>query len=123
MIRKRFGYLPHLGAGVKPKETEFLVKQWNAGLVPILLIHPASAGHGLNLQGASCDAIAWYAMPWSSEMYAQTNARILRQGTGAKTIWCYHIMAEDTVDRDISDALIKKGDLEQAVQAGLKKRS
>lgn len=83
------------------------IAAWNRGEIDILLIHPASAGHGLNLQEGGCTAI-WYTLPnWNLELYQQANARIYRQGQ-KKAVTIYHILARDTIDMDQLDALQRK---------------
>ena len=83
------------------------IKDWNAGQIDVLLVHPASAGHGLNLQQGGHIAI-WYSLPnWNLELYQQANARLYRQGqTQAVTI--YQIIASDTIDEDQEQALERK---------------
>lgn len=80
------------------------VRDWNDGLIDVLLLHPASAGHGLNLQEGGCTAI-WYTLPnWNLELYQQANARIYRQGQ-KKAVTIYHLLAKGTVDEDMLQAL------------------
>ncbi len=71
--------MPHLGAGVSDKKADQIIEDWNAGRLPLLALHPASAGHGLNLQFGGARML-WYAMPWSPELYAQTVKRLARPG-------------------------------------------
>ena len=71
------------------------------------LIHPASAGHGLNLQQGGSFMI-WFGLTWSLELYEQTNARLWRQGQKAKTVVIKHILTEGTIDRQIYEALLNK---------------
>ena len=74
--------------------------------IPVALIHPASAGHGLNLQ-AGGSTLIWFGLTWSLELYQQTNARLWRQGqTDVVTI--HHIITKDTVDEDVMAALEQK---------------
>ena len=90
------------------------IKRWNAGELPVALIHPASAGHGLNLQsGGSC--IVWFGLTWSLELYQQTNARLWRQGQQSKTVVLQHIVAKDTIDERILKALSKKDSTQAAL--------
>lgn len=83
------------------------ISDWNAGRVKVALIHPASAGHGLNLQ-AGGSILIWFGLTWSLELYQQTNARLWRQGQGSKTVVIKHIIAAGTVDECIYEALGKK---------------
>lgn len=98
------------------------IKDWNNGNLPIALIHPASAGHGLNLQSGGSTLI-WFGLTWSLELYQQTNARLYRQGQ-KETVVIHHIVAKDTIDEDVMKALKKKGktqdDLINAVKARLR---
>lgn len=82
------------------------IKNWNAGKIPVALIHPASAGHGLNIQQGG-HILIWFGLTWSLELYQQTNARLWRQGqTDVVTI--HHIITKDTVDEDVMAALEQK---------------
>ena len=83
------------------------IRDWNAGKIPVAAIHPASAGHGLNLQ-AGGSTIVWFGLTWSLELYQQTNARLWRQGQQAETVVIHHLVTGDTVDEQILQALEKK---------------
>ena len=83
------------------------IKRWNNAEIPVGLIHPASAGHGLNLQSGG-SAIIWFGLTWSLELYQQTNARLWRQGQESKTVVLQHIVTEDTIDQRILRALSQK---------------
>ena len=83
------------------------IRRWNSGELPVALIHPASAGHGLNLQ-AGGSTLIWFGLTWSLELYQQTNARLWRQGQTANTVVIHHIIAKDTIDERIMTALRKK---------------
>jgi SNF2 family DNA or RNA helicase len=82
------------------------VAEWNAGKIPVLLSHPASAGHGLNLQ-AGGHTIIWYGLPWALELYQQANARLYRQGQEHSVI-IHHLIAKDTVEETVLQALQDK---------------
>lgn len=103
-------------------DTESSIRRWNAGTVPVGLIHPASAGHGLNLQ-AGGSTLIWYGLTWSLELYQQTNARLWRQGQTADTVVLHHIVTEKTIDERIMTALQQKektqDTLIEAVKANL----
>ena len=92
---------------------------WNAGKVPLALIHPASAGHGLNLQDGGC-TIVWYGLTWSLELYQQLNARLWRQGQ-KHTVVIHHVITRGTHDEDVMKALenkdIRQSNLIEAVRA------
>lgn len=89
------------------------ISKWNSGSVPMLLAHPASAGHGLNLQQGG-HIIVWYGLTWSLELYQQANARLFRQGQ-EKKVMVYHILTANTVDERVVRALNSK----DATQRGL----
>ena len=80
------------------------IRRWNNGEIPVALIHPASAGHGLNLQQGG-STLVWFGLTWSLELYQQTNARLWRQGQSAKTVVVQHIIAKGTIDEQIMSAL------------------
>jgi len=82
------------------------IKKWNEGKIPILLIHPASAGHGLNLQYGG-NIIVWFGLTWSLELYQQANARLHRQGQ-KETVVINHIITSNTVDEDVMRSLENK---------------
>lgn len=82
------------------------IKDWNEGKIPAAVIHPASAGHGLNLQSGGSTLI-WFGLTWSLELYQQTNARLYRQGQN-ETVVIHHIITKGTIDEDILKALKRK---------------
>lgn len=98
-------------------------EQWDKGSIEILLAHPASAGHGLNLQQGG-HIIVWFGLTWSLELYQQANARLYRQGQDDTTI-IHHIMTDDTIDQRIYKALQNKeltqDELMEAVKARIDK--
>lgn len=75
------------------------IKQWNKGMIDLALIHPASAGHGLNLQSGG-STLVWFSLTWSLELYQQTNARLYRQGQ-KDTVVIHHLITKNTIDEDI----------------------
>lgn len=90
------------GCVVLDKDTD-TIDRWNKGEIPILLTHPASAGHGLNLQKGG-SLVVWYGLPWSLELYQQFNARLHRQGQ-TKPVRIMHIVAKDTADESVMQSL------------------
>ena len=98
-IRKRFD--------VREIKTSKDITDWNARKIPVALIHPASAGHGLNLQSGG-STLVWFGLTWSLELYQQTNARLWRQGQTAGTVVIQHIIAKGTIDERVLKALSKK---------------
>jgi len=99
------------------------IKDWNEGKIRMLLAHPASVGHGLNLQ-AGGNIIVWYGLTWSLELYQQANARLYRQGQ-TNTVIIHHLVAEDTVDEHVMEVLKNKdkgqSTLLEAVKAKISK--
>jgi SNF2 family DNA or RNA helicase len=83
------------------------ISDWNSGSIPVAVIHPASAGHGLNLQ-AGGSTLVWFGLTWSLELYQQTNARLWRQGQSAGTVVIQHIITKGTIDERILEALSQK---------------
>lgn len=83
------------------------IERWNKGEFAVGLIHPASAGHGLNLQ-AGGSHLVWFGLTWSLELYQQTNARLFRQGQKSGTVVVQHIIAKDSIDERVMKALEKK---------------
>lgn len=90
------------------------IQDWNAGRIPVAVIHPASAGHGLNLQ-AGGSTLVWFGLTWSLELYQQTNARLWRQGQQADTVIIHHIIAQGTIDEQILQALEDKDKTQAAL--------
>ncbi|MBM7317803.1 DEAD/DEAH box helicase [Streptococcus suis] len=88
-------------------KTEEDIREWNKGNVPVGLLHPAGAGHGLNLQKGGHNLV-WFGLTWSLELYQQTNARLWRQGQEAETVVIQHIVTEGTIDEEILKALENK---------------
>ncbi len=89
------------------------IKSWNNGEIPIAVIHPASAGHGLNLQ-AGGSTLIWFGLTWSLELYQQTNARLWRQGQ-RETVVIHHLIAKDTIDEKVMKALKDKDNTQAAL--------
>lgn len=83
------------------------IRRWNNGEIPVALIHPASAGHGLNLQSGG-STLVWFGLTWSLELYQQTVARLWRQGQTSKTVVVQHIVTKGTIDNRIMKALSQK---------------
>jgi SNF2 family DNA or RNA helicase len=109
---------------VREIKTSKDIKEWNHGEIPVAVIHPASAGHGLNLQSGG-STIIWFSLTWSLELYQQTNARLWRQGQN-ETVVIHHIITKGTIDEDVMKALKRKEktqeDLIDAVKANLSRR-
>ena len=101
-------------------ETEADIKDWNRGTVQMMLAHPASAGHGLNLQSGG-NQIAWFGLTWSLELYEQANARLHRQGQ-TQTVIVHHLIAEGTMDEQVMQALSRKDAGQKGLMEAVKVR-
>lgn len=97
------------------------IDAWNRGEIPILLAHPAGAGHGLNLQ-AGGNHIVWFGLTWSLELYQQANARIYRQGVKGERVTITHLVAEGTIDEDVMKVLDGKATRQDALLEAVKAR-
>ena len=95
------------------------IARWNRGEIPVALIHPASAGHGLNLQSGG-SSLVWFGITWSLELYQQTVARLYRQGQNSNTVVVQHIIAEGTIDERILRALKRKDKTQTALIEAVK---
>ncbi len=95
------------------------ISDWNSGRIPVALIHPASAGHGLNLQSGG-STLVWFGLTWSLELYQQTNARLWRQGQTADTVVIQHIIAKGTIDEQIMKVLKSKDTTQAALITAVK---
>ena len=94
------------------------IDDWNRGDIPVAIIHPASAGHGLNLQEGGSTLI-WFGLTWSLELYQQTNARLHRQGQ-RNTVIIHHIICRGTVDEKVMEALRRKEGIQDALMEAVK---
>lgn len=116
--------LEELKVNFKEIKTEASIEDWNKGNIEVGLIHPASAGHGLNLQEGGSTLI-WFGLTWSLEFYEQTNARLYRQGQKDRCVVIEHIVTKGTIDEQIIKALEEKDKsqsrLIDAVKANLRK--
>lgn len=97
------------------------IADWNTGKIPVALIHPASGGHGLNLQEGG-STIVWFGLTWSLELYQQLNARLWRQGQKERTVVITHIVTTGTHDEDVLRALERKDAGQAALIAAVKAR-
>ena len=111
-IQKRFK--------VQELDTEESFQDWNAGKIPVALIHPAAAGHGLNLQDGG-SMLVWFGLTWSLELYQQTNARLWRQGQ-KEVVVIHHLIAVSTLDEKVMKALESKDCSQTALVNAVKAR-
>lgn len=117
-LQKLFPNAPHIGSGVTGKEMQTIIDDWNQGKHTVLLAHPQSAGHGLNLQGAGY-AVIWFSNTWSLEIYEQFIRRLWRQGQ-RNNIIVHQIIAKDTIDEAIVKAIHSKDKTQQALMNAIK---
>lgn len=110
-IKKRFT--------VREIKTSKDIADWNNGSIPVAIIHPASVGHGLNIQEGGSTLI-WFGLTWSLELYLQTNARLWRQGQKSKTVVIHHIITKGTTDERIMKALQTKETTQDALMDAVK---
>lgn len=94
-------------------ETDKDIDDWNAGKVAVMLAHPASCGHGLNLQQGG-HIIVWFGLTWSLELYQQANARLNRQGQ-TKPVMIYHLVTADTAEARVMQAIKEKSTTQAAL--------
>jgi SNF2 family DNA or RNA helicase len=111
--------LPNLGAGVSDQLAAWRADAWNKGELPRLALHPASAGHGLNLQRGG-NHIFWYGVPWSAELYDQTIKRFHRPGQ-TKRCFNHLILARDTIDEVKYARVVQKMGAQEAFKEYLRK--
>jgi hypothetical protein len=116
-IRRAFGEVPALGGETSAREAERLVAAWNEGALPLLAFHPASAGHGLNLQHGG-SRMAWLSPSWSSELTEQSIARIYRPGQ-TQHVTIHVCVAAGTVDEMKRDRVIGKMSAQEAFKRHL----
>ncbi|NOP79609.1 DEAD/DEAH box helicase [Bacillus paranthracis] len=117
-IQKRF---PHARTLRKGKDGNQDIADWNDDKIPLLLLHPKSAGHGLNLQESSCQTVVWFDQTWSMEEYQQANARVHRQGQ-TRSVVIQHLVAEGTIDEEVLKALDRKATSQEELMQAVKAR-
>ena len=113
------GLLTNLGIPWKEISDEASIREWNEGKLQAAVIHPASAGHGLNLQSGG-STLLWFTVPWSLELYQQTVARLWRQGQKSETTVVIHLITEGTIDERVLAALRKKDQTQEALLEAVK---
>lgn len=116
----RLGDTPVLGSGLSEKKLDSTIDAFNRGDVPILLGHPASMGHGLNLQG-TCHHVIWFGITWNLEYYDQAIARVYRQGQRSEHVFVYHLVASGTLDEKVLRVLTSKDKTQQGLLSALHK--
>ena len=111
--------LRKIGAVFEKLDSEESMRRWNAGEIQVGLAHPASTGHGLNLQQGG-NTICWFSPIWSLELYQQMNARLFRQGQQADTVVIMHIVTRNTVDERVLKVLEEKERVQDALIEAVK---
>jgi SNF2 family DNA or RNA helicase len=121
-IRERLGKdIPYLGGGMSASESNRVIDAWNRGEIPVLLGHPASMGHGLNLQDGGAHTLCWFGLTWSGEQHEQAIARLYRQGQQHPTV-CHYILGAGTVDERVLAVLRDKAAGQSALLDALRKK-
>lgn len=108
-----------IGGGLPSGQALQAIKDWNAGLLDVLLVHPAAAGHGLNLQQGG-NVVIWFTVTWDLELYIQLNGRLRRQGQAAANVFVYHLVGVGTLDRRVCRVLKRKDATQEALFDALK---
>ena len=106
--------------GAVPIDTAEDIEKWNRSQIPVAIIHPASAGHGLNLQSGGSHLV-WFGLTWSLELYQQCCARLYRQGQ-EHTVTIQHIITKGTIDEDVIRSLMAKNCTQEAIMAAVRAR-
>lgn len=126
-IQERFKHLgrgktfPFIGGGTTDARADELQDQWNAGELPVLWGHPASIGHGLNLQEGSAHNVCFFGLTWDFELYDQFIRRLRRSGNRAAAVIVHHIVVERSVDIDVLRAWNNKARTQKDLSLALKK--
>lgn len=106
--------LQKIGVDYMKIDTEESITKWNDGEIPVALIHPASAGHGLNLQQGG-NTMVWFGITWSLELYQQCVCRLYRQGQNERTVTIIHLISKGTIDEKIMKALSEKDNTQSSL--------
>jgi len=118
MIQKAFKGVPVIAGGTSAKAASEYIKKWNSGQIPLLLCHPASLSHGVNLQSGG-HLLLWYGLTWSLEQYIQLAGRLHRQGQ-KRAVIIHHLVMKGTVDEAVMSALARKDTSQRALLDALK---
>ncbi len=119
MIQRTFKGVPVIAGGTTAKQASEYIKKWNSGQISLLLCHPASLSHGVNLQSGG-HILLWYGLTWSLEQYLQLNGRLYRQGQRS-AVMVHHLIMAGTVDEAVKQALKSKSTSQQSFLSYLKK--
>ncbi|UOF83006.1 DNA/RNA helicase [Caudoviricetes sp.] len=118
-LLRRWPKAPWIGGG--SKDASGAIKAWNTGTVPVMFVHPASVGHGINLQHGG-HILVWFTLTWSLELYQQTVARLYRQGQAHRSVIIHRILMKNTVDTDVRSALRTKDKGQSALKEAIRLR-
>ena len=110
-IRRVYPNAPIIAGGTKPSDAIKYIEQWNKKEIPLLLCHPLSLAHGVNLQSGGCNVL-WYCQPWSLEQYIQFNKRLHRQGQ-SKGVVIHHLVIKNSIDEKVAKVLSQKNMTQQ----------
>lgn len=119
-LQRAFPAAPSL-TGMSGRKLDETIDAFNMGDIPVLLAHPASAGHGLNLQG-SCHHVCFYGLTWDLDLYHQSYKRVWRQGQGANRVFVHRILADKTLDKSVARALLNKDITQTALLNAIKEQ-
>jgi SNF2 family DNA or RNA helicase len=120
-IAKKYKNVPIIAGITSTADAERYIKEWNRGNIPLLLCHPASLGHGVNLQ-AGGSVVLWYDLTWSLEQYHQLNGRLHRQGQKDSVV-IHHLLINGTIDKTVLDVLKRKNATQKTLLDELRKES
>jgi len=120
-LKETFPQAKDLGAGISDAAADALCDEFNSGTLPILLAHPASAGHGLNLQGQA-QHIVWFGPNWNLEFDEQATARVWRHGNPHDRVFVHTIVVNDSIEQDVADVLASKDRTQKALLNALKRQ-
>lgn len=118
-IMKRYPWAESLKSSLGEAKIMNMVERWNRGEIPLMIGHPASIGHGLNLQKGG-HTMVWFGLNWSLELYMQANARLHRQGQEHPFVMIHRILARDTLDSAVAEALEGKAATQKDLRAAIK---
>lgn len=118
-LKEEVADAPHIGGGMTRKKIAEVLRAWDNNEMPVLYAHPQAAGLGLNMQGSECTSVVWFSIPWDLEFYTQGIARIWRQGQKASKIVVHHLVAEQTMDEQVLQALMMKENVQEYLMKSL----
>lgn len=119
-LLSKFPHAKYIGSGVTGKQALEIEEEWNSGRLKLLFGHPASMGHGLNMQKSGASHICWFTQTWDYELYDQFIKRVLRGGTTATRITNHRLIAVETIDKAIGDAVVLKRNEQDSLLDALK---